>query len=129
MANYNTYIAFPYRAAVDLGNYQNRFVVAGSIAGEVTYASTAAGCILGVLLNDPRATEEATVAVLGIVPVVADAASAIAWGQWVKTGSTGLAIGSANQAASTFDVGVAMQALASGSGVTIPVLLCGMQAH
>lgn len=129
MANYNYGIDFPYRAAVDLSDYQYHFVIAGSVAGEVTYAATLAGCVLGVLMNDPTATEEATVRVLGIAPVIADSTSAIVYGQWVKTGSTGLAIGSANQAASTFDVGIALGALDSGSGVKIPVLLTGMQAH
>ncbi len=116
-----------FRAAVDLGNYQYRFVVSGSVEGEVTFATGAAGSVLGVLQNDPRPQEEALVRILGISKVQADAASALVYGGLVKTGSTGLAIGMANPAASTFSAGFCQEAVASGSGAYTEVLLLGFR--
>lgn len=107
-----------FKAAVDLNDYQYRFVISGSVEGEITFAATLAGSALGVLQNDPRAGEEATVRVAGISKVMADAASALTYGCLVKTGSTGMAIGMANPAASTFSVGYCQEAVSSGCRYT-----------
>lgn len=108
----------PFRAAIDLNSYQYRFVTAGSIAGEVTLASSAAGSVLGVLQNDPRPQEEATVRVAGTSKVLGDAASALTFGGLVKTGSDGTALGSLNMAASTFTLGICLKAVATGCAYT-----------
>lgn len=122
MATYNFGIDYPFRAAVDLSNHQFRFVSAGSIAGEVVAAGLGAST-LGVLQNDPVAGEEATVRWFGSTKVMANAGSAIVNGGLVKSGSDGMAWGYASPTASVYASGVAMEALASGSGVIIEILL------
>lgn len=56
-----------FKAAVDLSSYQYRFVRAGSVAGEVIYASGGSSPMpLGVLQNDPTAGDVASVRLLGV---------------------------------------------------------------
>lgn len=122
MATYNFGVDYPFKAAVDLSNYQYRFVSAGSVSGEVTLAALGAS-VLGVLQNDPVAGEEATVRWFGSTKVMANAGSAITYGGLLKSGSDGMAWGYASPTASVYAAGVAMEALSSGSGVIIEAFL------
>lgn len=115
-----------FKAAVDLSSYQYRFVKAGSIAGEVTYAT--AGSVplaLGILQNDPKAGEEATVRLFGISKLSASGAltsgtgSAIAHGEPMTSGSNGIGL---HASACVFNA-IALEALAAGIGGTIKVFL------
>lgn len=126
MATHNWGLDLTFTAAVDLSASQYYFVKAGSIAGEVTIANTAGGSVLGVLQNDPKAAEEATVRVLGSTRVRSNsesAASAITFGNLVKCGSHGMAVGYNSNTASTFAAGIALESVASGSGQYIEMLL------
>jgi hypothetical protein len=115
-----------FKAAVDLSSYQYCFVKAGSIAGEVTYAAGGSAPLpLGVLQNDPDATQEATVRIFGVSKLSASgalstgAASAIAHGDPLTSGSNGKGL---HASTCTFSA-VALEALASAAGATIKVLV------
>ena len=115
MAIYNAGVDISLVAAVDMNNYQYRFVRCGSVAGEFTYGAAAVGgSILGVLQNDPRAGEGGTIRIVGGTRVLGDAASALSYGSFVKAGSDGAALGCDTATASMFVSGIAMEALASG---------------
>lgn len=129
MATYNSGTAFykQYRASVDLSASQYQFVTAGSIEGEVKVMSgSVAGSALGVLVNDPKATEEATVCVFGFTKVSAnaeEAASPLVAGGLIKAASDGRATGMLNYSASTWSLGWSSCALATGSGVYIEMFV------
>jgi len=109
----------PMTASGDLNSVQYYFVKPATTAKRVLLASGGSGpAPLGVLQNDPNTLEEATVRIVGSTKVYADGGTAIAYGDFITAGSTGMAI----VAASAYQ-GLAMQALASGSGVLIEVLL------
>jgi len=130
MAQYNWGLDQSYTAAVDLSASQYYFVIAGSVAGEVTISATAAASCLGVLQNDPRAAEEATVRVFGFSKVRANtesAASPLVWGQYVKSGSDGMCTGALNPSACTCWMGRAEESLASGSGVYVRIFVSPRQ--
>jgi len=114
------------KANADLSAIQYYFVKAGSVVGEVAAAATAAGSALGVLQNDPKTGEEAAVRVLGTTKlrVTSEAsASPVTYGGFIKSSSTGMGCGHINPAASSFNVAIALGALASGSGTYIEALL------
>ncbi len=103
-----------------------RFVVAASTAGYVKLASTLAGSVMGVLQNNPKAGREATVRVFGGTKVLACAegsSSPITYGGFIKCASNGQALGADKLSACSFVVGVALEALASSSGVYIEAFL------
>lgn len=117
-----------YVAAVNLSASQYHFVAAGSVAGEVTLQSTAAGSPIGVLQNDPAAGEMATVRVFGFTKVKANteaSASALVAGRYVKAGSDGRCCGALNPAASEFNVGIAQESIASGCGMLTTIWFTG----
>lgn len=126
MATYNVGTDLSFVAAIDLANYQYYFVKAGSVAGEVSLGNAVGGSVLGVLQNDPGAGQEATVRVGGTSKVYANAGtsgSTIVNGGLVKAGSDGMAWGYNSPTASVFAAGVALETLASGSGVYIEILV------
>jgi hypothetical protein len=126
MATYNWGLDKGFLADVDLSASQYYFVIPASTAGYVKIAATAAASVLGVLQNDPKAGEVATVRMLGFSKVRANAESAaspIVFGGLVKSGSHGQAVGALNPAASSITAGVAMEAYSSGSGAYIEIFL------
>lgn len=102
---------------------QHRFVKAASTQGYVALMTTAGGDPLGVLQNNPKAGDAAVVRLAGTTLLSFDSASAATVGGYVKTGSDGQGLGYANVSASVFAVGKALEALSSGSGVKVEVLL------
>jgi len=119
-----------YIAAIDLSASQYHFVKAGSVAGEVSLSNVVAGSPLGVLQNDPKAGEMATVRVFGFTKVEVNcesAASPLVFGQWVKTASDGRACGALNPAASATRLGIAQESIASGCGMNATIFLTGPQ--
>lgn len=110
MATYNWGFDHPFKAAIDLSDYQYYFVKSGSVEGEVTLMNVAGGSPLGVLQNDPVAGEEATVRLLGTSKVRADSGSAFTYGQYCKAGSDGAALGTITAtAASAHVAGIVLQ--------------------
>jgi len=121
-----TVIAFT--ADVDLSGSQYQMVKASSTAGNVQLCGTAAASAIGVLQNDPKAGEEASVLVFGPTLVSANAESAaspLVYGGQVKCASDGRAAGMLNPAASSYSVGYALEALASGCGVKVEIFFTG----
>jgi len=107
-------------ASGDLSDKQYHFVELANTEGYVRAATGASGPMpIGVLQNDPEDGEEAQVRILGVTQVYANAASAINVGDFVTSGSDGQAI----LATGSPMAGMALNALASGSGVLISVLL------
>jgi hypothetical protein len=64
---------FSFKAAENLSNYQYHFVIIDS-NGKVALMNALGDYLIGVLQNAPAADEEATVRILGISKVVANAA-------------------------------------------------------
>lgn len=121
-----------FTANSDLSAKQYFTVTTGSIAGEVKTGTGGSGpAILGVLQNDPTQGEEAAVRIFGITKAEASGAlhsagtaTAIAYGDFVTaTGSDGRL--RPLVAASAIMNGIALEALASGAGGRIKVLLFG----
>lgn len=129
MATYAWGVDYTFLADVDLNSYQYRFVKAASTAGYVELQATAGASVMGVLQNDPRAGEEATVRVLGFSKVQADAASALSIGGFVKAGSTGLALGYDTMTASTMALGKSYTAVSSGSTSYATVFVFNPPVH
>jgi len=129
MAKYHapaTVVAFT--ADVDLSGSQYSMVTHASTAGNVKLCGTAAASAIGVLQNNPVAGEEATVLLFGPTKVSANAESAaspLTYGGMVKCASDGRATGMLNPAASSYSVGYALEALATGSGVIIEMFFTG----
>jgi len=128
MANYNSnQMSRSFLAEVDLDNYQWRFVKSSSVtSGYITRCSASSASVLGVLLNDPKAGEEATVLQFGYTKMKANTeggASPLTMHGFVKAGSDGMAMGSANMSASTFSPGISYTTLATGSGVFVEVFV------
>ncbi len=121
MATYNYGIDLPFSASGDLTAKQYYFVTHASAAKRVQ-ASTGASnpAPIGVLQNDPRTGEEATVRVWGVSKVVADADTAIGYGDYLTSGSTGMAVINTNGSSVA---AMSLQDLTSGTGVYIEVLL------
>lgn len=113
-------------ADVDLSSYQYYVMGAASTAGKITPIVAHAGSPMGVLQNDPTLGEEATLVVFGPTKVRATSeasASPLTFGGWVKSSSTGMATGFTNAAASAWGLGMAYEALASGSGVYLEIFV------
>ena len=107
-------------ASGDLSNRQYRFVQFSTNQGYVGLATGGSGPIpVGILQNDPKDGEPAQVRVFGISQVYADATSPIAVRDFVTAGSDGQAILATGSPAA----GMALEALSSGSGVLISVML------
>jgi hypothetical protein len=123
MATYNYGIYYPFSASGDLSAAQYRFVTQAGTAKRVIRSTGACNpAPMGILQNDPRSGEEATVCVWGVSKVLADAetGTAIAYGDFLTSGSTGMAVANTNGSSVA---AVALEALASGSGIYIECLV------
>ena len=122
MATYNYGIDFPFSASGDLTAAQYRFVTQAGTAKRIIRSTGASNpAPTGILQNDPRSGEEAAVRYIGVSKVVGDAeGGAIAYGDWLTSGSTGMAVVNTNGSSVA---AMALEALASGSGVLIECLL------
>lgn len=114
---YNVGIDLPFSASGDSDTWQYHWVKPAGTAKRFDLATGGSGpAALGVLQNDPRSGEEATVRVFGTTFIFADATStAIGYADWLSCGSDGQAI----IAAGSVVQGIALQALASGASVKI----------
>jgi hypothetical protein len=110
-------IDLPFSASGDLSAAQYRFVApAGAARGVIRATGGSGPAPIGVLQNDPVSGEAATVRVFGTTLLYANADSgAIGYRDWLTSASDGQAILAAGSAL----VGMALGALASGSGVLI----------
>lgn len=116
-------VDLPFTASGNLTAKQYYFMKCAVDARKVlTSTAASAPMPIGILQNDPNTGEEATIRMLGSSKVIANADSgAIAYGDWLISGSDGQAI--ANTTACTAGQGIAMEALASGCGIEIEILL------
>lgn len=109
-----------FSASGDLSSKQYYFVAPASTAKRVLTATGASGpAPIGVLQDDPVSGYECVVRIFGSTKLVCDAGTAIGYGDFLTSGSGGQGVvttGSAFHA-------MALEELASGSGVTIEALL------
>lgn len=111
-------------ANADMDTHQWKFVTTGSVAGEFKVATGGSGPVpLGVLQNDPRVGEPGVIRVLGTTRVTAS--NAVTYGDFIESGSHAKAI----VTASLYAMGIALSALASGSGYIEVLLMPGAYAH
>ncbi len=123
MAKYRWGVDESFTANADLSAKQYFCLVTGSTVGEVA-VTTIQGCsIIGILQNDTKIGEEATVRVLGFSKAIGNGnAFALTVGCMIRAASNGMVEGaSGSMCASAFQIGTAMQALASGSNVEVEV--------
>lgn len=119
-------IDLPLSASGDLNNYQYRFVALTSPRKVIGSTGASNPTPIGILQNDPRDGEAAAVRVGGTSMVYAEAITAINVGTPLIAGSTGMARPAI--ASSSAISAVAMEALASGTGVLIEVLVTPFSA-
>jgi hypothetical protein len=113
MATYNWGVDKTYRADTDMNtdNSIYKFIVAASTEGYVKLAAANGVQVLGVLQNNPRAGEEATVRVMGFSKCKTDTAwSAIVCGSPLSCGSGGMAEAAFTTTACSYIVGRAEEA-------------------
>ena len=129
MATYGYQVTRAFKSAKDYSACgQYCFVKNGSVAGEIIACSTANASMIGVLQNDPKPGEEATVCLFGLTKVwveTEDGGSPIVAGGLVRCASSGKAIGAtAIPGASMQNIaGISLEAVASGSGMYIEMFL------
>jgi len=116
-----------FSASGDLSSYQYRFVSPASTAKRVQLGTGASGpAPLGVLQDDPKSGYECVVRIQGTTKVSGDAeGTAIVYGDFLTCGSAGQAVVTTGSGFSA----VALEALASGSGVNIEVMLLPHSAY
>lgn len=115
-----------FSASGDLSSYQYRFVKPASTAKRVLLASGASGAApIGVLQDDPVSGEAANVRMLGSTKLYVDAGTAIAYGDFLTSGSTGLGVVSTGSAFHA----MACEDVASGSGILIEAILLPYGAY
>ena len=123
MAKYNAAVFdLPMTACGDLNSYQYCFVRCASTPGRVELANgSSAPMPLGILQNDPRSLEEATVRILGTSKVWACINSAYKYGDFLSSGSVGQAeiLGATGSGVQ----GVAMEDVAAGASIFSEILL------
>ena len=122
MAKYQAAVLdLPMTACGDLNSYQYFFVRCASTNGRIQVANGASGPMpLGVLQNDPRDLEEATVRVWGTSKVKFCTENAVGYGDWVVSGSAGTAEEHSGSIAAT---GIAMEDVVAGASTYAEVLL------
>lgn len=119
--NYNQGLDFPFSASGDLDAVQYRFVMTACTPGMVLRATGASNpAPLGILQNDPRSGDVANVRIWGVSFLDVDAGTAIQYGDYLTSSSVGLGVINTNGSSVA---AVALNAVTSGSGVRIPVLL------
>ncbi len=125
MAKYRWGVDESFVANADLSAKQYYCVLTGSVAGECKIGSVASGSILGILQNDPTQGEAAVVRVFGFSKVLGNGnACPITYGGTIRATSAGMvenALG--GMVASAYNIGIALQALASGSAVEIEAFI------
>ena len=132
MASYNWGVDLPFAANGDLStagsSAQYRFVRLGSTAGQVARATGGSNpAPVGVAQEAPNAAGlEVPVRVWGVTQVYANAdngGSAITYGCFLTAGSDGQAICQGSTTGSAMAAAIALETLASGSGVLISAML------
>ena len=109
-----------FSASGDLSDYEYYFVEPSATEGYVSLATGASSpAPIGVLQSGAKAGNPVTVRVLGTTQVYGDASTAIAYGDFVTSGSDGQAV----IATASFVEGVALEALSTGEKTLIEVLL------
>jgi len=107
-----------FTACGDLSSYQYYFVAPAGTAKRVQVATGASGpAPLGVLQDDPVSLAECAVRIAGTTKLSVH--GAVAYGDFLTSASDGQGIVSTGSAFSA----IAMEALASGSGVKIEAML------
>jgi len=124
MANYNWGFDYPMTACGDQNSNQYKFVqcASGGTNGRFELATGGSNpAPVGVLQDDPESLNTGAVRILGVTKLMADAeGTAIGYGDWLVCGSVGMAV--ATTTGSNINA-MALEALASGSGVYITALL------
>lgn len=119
MATYNWGFDYPMTACGNQDSNQYKFVTTASGGDDKVFelaSGASAPAPIGILQDDPESGNAGQVRLLGISKVVADAeGTAIGYGDFLTAGSTGMAVHSAGSSVAA----VALEALASGSGVYI----------
>ena len=122
MANYNWGFDYPLSACGDANSLQYHFVqVASGGAGNTFEKSSGASnpAPFGVLQDDPESGQVGAVRVLGVTKLIVNADSAITAGDYLTSSSTGQAVVSTGSSVAA----LALESVASGSGVYIRALL------
>lgn len=119
MANYNFGVDLPFSASGDLNTSLYRFVKPATTAERVLQSTGGSNpAPLGVLQNNPRSGEEATVRVFGVTQVYGSSASGnIAYGDWLTSGSDGQAILAGTQGSGSAVLAMALESVTSASGI------------
>ena len=119
--NYNTQICIPLTASGDMNSYQYYFVTTASADSRFQVSTGASNpAPLGVLQDDPQSLQPGNVCVFGVTRVVADADTAIGYGDFITSGSNGMAVINTNGSSVA---GIALETLTSGTGVTITAFI------
>jgi hypothetical protein len=113
MASYNWGVDKTYIASADMTSSQ------------VKVAATAGVYAIGILQNNPKSGEEATVRVMGYSKVHAEGGTAITCGSYISTGSLGECIAATSTTACAYILGRAEETLSSGADVMIMVNMFG----
>jgi hypothetical protein len=117
-------IDLPFTASGDLSSKQFYWVEPSATEKNVSLATGASGpAPLGILQNDPTSGLEASVRIFGSSIAMADAGTSIGYGDFVTSGSDGQTVVTTGSALH----GIALEALSSGSGIKIEVLV--LPAH
>ena len=119
-------IDLPLSASGDLNSYQYRFVALTSNRKVLGATGASNPTPFGVLQNDPRDGEGATVRVGGLSLIYAEAVTPINVGTPLISGSTGMA--KPALVSSSAVSAVALEALASGTGILIEALIIPFSA-
>jgi len=120
MAKYQgAVLDLPLTACGDLGEYQYHFVRTASTNGRVQLANGSSGPMpLGILQNDPRDLEEATVRVMGTSKVFISGSGAVGYGDFLSSMSLGHA---ELQSGSTAVQGICLEDVARSDSTTTNV--------
>lgn len=115
MAEYGQYTAHSFVAENSFEGKAYRFVELNSTSGQCDICDGIGDVVLGVVTNDPKANEPATVVVDGIIKVMAGASISI--GNKITTGAAGTAI--VANSGSVWVAGTAITACNSGNFFTL----------
>ena len=122
MANYNWGFDFPMTACGDANALQYHFVQCASNGPGNTFEISSGGsgpAPIGVLQDDPESGNVGAVRILGVTKLIVNADTAITAGDYLTSSSTGQAIVNAGSLCAA----LALETVASGSGVIIQALL------
>jgi len=109
-----------FSASGDLSDYEYYFVAPATTEGYVVVATGASSpAPIGVLQSGAKSGNPVSVRILGSTQIYGDASTSIGYGDFVTSGSDGQAV----LASASFVEGVALEALSTGDGTLIEVLL------